>query len=139
MIRPVSVSRLIGLPFGALFCVRSFNDPFRYPSPVFFAMIKGGTADGRHPMRENMAKGKRNPSRRMEAMNVDLTILYEQDEAGWWIAEIPEVAGVFAQGRTPEEARTMVFDALQLMLESRRADAAGKSSASRRELLHLAA
>ena len=72
-------------------------------------------------------------------MNVDLTILYEQDEAGWWIAEIPEVAGVFAQGRTPEEARTMVFDALQLMLESRRADAAGKSSASRRELLHLAA
>ena len=52
-------------------------------------------------------------------MDLDLTILLEQDEEGWWVAEIPEVPGVFSQGRTPEEAREMVFDALQLMVESR--------------------
>ena len=33
----------------------------------------------------------------------------------------------------------MVFDALQLMLESRRAEAAKRSNAPRREVLHLAA
>jgi predicted RNase H-like HicB family nuclease len=50
-------------------------------------------------------------------MTLDLTILYERDEEGRWIAEIPEVAGVFAQGKTQDEARTMVYDALRLMLE----------------------
>lgn len=72
-------------------------------------------------------------------MDLDLTILYEQDEEGWWVAEIPEVPGVFSQGRTPEEARAMVLDALQLVLETRREDAAKRLPASRRELLHLAA
>ena len=72
-------------------------------------------------------------------MTLDLTILFEQDEEGWWIAEIPEVAGVFAQGKTQDEARSMVYDALQLMLESRRAEANFRLSHPQREVLHLVA
>jgi predicted RNase H-like HicB family nuclease len=65
---------------------------------------------------------------------VGLTIVYESGEDGWIIASIPEVAGVFSQGRTREEARANVIDALRLMLspEPREAD-----DRRERELLHL--
>jgi predicted RNase H-like HicB family nuclease len=46
---------------------------------------------------------------------VEPTILYEEDEDGWIVASIPEVPGVFSQGRTRDEARANVLDALQLM------------------------
>jgi protein involved in polysaccharide export with SLBB domain len=44
---------------------------------------------------------------------LDLTIIYESGEDGWIIASIPEVDGVSSQGRTREEARTNVIDALR--------------------------
>ena len=44
------------------------------------------------------------------------TIVYEEDEDGWIVASIPEVPGVFSQGRTRGEARANVLDALQLMM-----------------------
>jgi predicted RNase H-like HicB family nuclease len=47
---------------------------------------------------------------------LDLTIVYEPGEEGWILAWIPEVPGVFTQGRTREEARANVIDALRLML-----------------------
>ncbi len=47
---------------------------------------------------------------------LDLMIVYEPGEDGWIIASIPEVKGVHSQGRTREEARTNVIDALRLML-----------------------
>lgn len=50
------------------------------------------------------------------AEQLDLTIVYEPGEEGWIIASIPEVAGVFSQGRTQAEARANVIDALRLML-----------------------
>ena len=43
-------------------------------------------------------------------------MIYEPGEDGWIIASIPEVAGVFSQGRTREEARENVLAALKLML-----------------------
>lgn len=43
------------------------------------------------------------------------TIVYEEDEDGWIVASISEVPGVFSQGRTRDEARVNVLDALQLM------------------------
>lgn len=46
---------------------------------------------------------------------VEPTILYEEDEGGWIVASIPEVPGVFSQGRTRDETRANVLDALQLM------------------------
>ena len=50
------------------------------------------------------------------AQQLDLTIVYENGEDGWILASIPEVAGVFSQGRTRQEARSNVIDALRLML-----------------------
>lgn len=48
-----------------------------------------------------------------------LTIVYEQGEEGWVIASIPEVPGAHSQGRTREEARANVIDALRGILELR--------------------
>lgn len=50
------------------------------------------------------------------------------------IASIPEVAGVFSQGRTRDEARANVIDALRLMLS---AEPAGDDDRREREQLHL--
>ena len=43
-------------------------------------------------------------------------MIYEQGEDDWVIASIPEVPGTHSQGRTREEARANVIDALRLML-----------------------
>ena len=50
------------------------------------------------------------------AEQLGLTIVYEDGEDGWIVASIPEIAGVFSQGRTRQEARSNVIDALRLML-----------------------
>jgi predicted RNase H-like HicB family nuclease len=71
-------------------------------------------------------------------MELSLTIRYQQDEEGWWVAEIPEIPGAFSQGRTPEEARAMVLDAARELTEARRARAIKDSPASRTETLDLA-
>lgn len=44
-----------------------------------------------------------------------LTIVYEDGGEGWIMASVPQVRGVFSQGRTRAEARENVIDALQLM------------------------
>lgn len=54
---------------------------------------------------------------------LNLTILYEQDpDSDWIVATIPEVPGVLSQGKTREEAREMVLDALAGMLALRASD-----------------
>ena len=45
-----------------------------------------------------------------------MTVTYEQGEDGWVVASIPAVPGVHSQGRTRDEARENVLDALRLML-----------------------
>ncbi len=46
-----------------------------------------------------------------------LTIAYEEpDEEGWIVARVVEVPGAISQGRTRDEARDNVIDALRLML-----------------------
>lgn len=62
---------------------------------------------------------------------LDLTILYEDGEEGWIVASIPAVPGALSQGRSREEARENVLDALALMLSPE----PGESRES--ELLHL--
>ena len=48
---------------------------------------------------------------------LQLTIVYEQDpDSDWIMVSIPKVPGVLSQGRTREEARENVLDALALML-----------------------
>jgi len=46
-----------------------------------------------------------------------LTITYDEpDEDGWILARVVDVPGALSQGRTREEARENVLDALRLML-----------------------
>src|SRR5262245_30058938 len=51
--------------------------------------------------------------------SLQVTIVYEQGEEGWVVASIPEVPGAHSQGRTREEARANVIDALRGILELR--------------------
>jgi predicted RNase H-like HicB family nuclease len=61
---------------------------------------------------------------------LDLTIVYEDGEEGFTLATIPAVPGVLSQGRTREEARENVHDALSLMLSPEPAAAGSSPSAS---------
>ncbi len=48
---------------------------------------------------------------------LQLTIAYDEpDGDGWIVARVIEVPGAMSQGRTREEARENVIDALRLML-----------------------
>lgn len=48
---------------------------------------------------------------------LQMTIVYDDpDEEGWIVARVLEVPGALSQGRSREEARENVIDALRLML-----------------------
>jgi predicted RNase H-like HicB family nuclease len=65
---------------------------------------------------------------------LDLTIVYESEEEGWILASIPEIPGAMSQGRTREEARANVIDALRLMLSP---EPSSTDDRREREALHL--
>lgn len=50
------------------------------------------------------------------ADSVELTILYEDAGDGWVTAQVAEVPGAISQGKTRDEARSNVIDALQALL-----------------------
>ena len=50
----------------------------------------------------------------------ELTIIFEPGDSGGWIATIPEFPGAFSQGRTKDEARENVLDALAELMAARR-------------------
>jgi predicted RNase H-like HicB family nuclease len=55
-------------------------------------------------------------------MNGEFTAIIERDE-DWYIAYCPEIPGANGQGRTIEECRTSLAEAIALILEDRREDA----------------
>lgn len=55
-------------------------------------------------------------------MRNEFTAIIEQDEE-WFIAYCPEVPGANGQGRTIEECRENLAEAIELILEDRRQDA----------------
>ena len=69
--------------------------------------------------------------------SLHLTIVYEPGEDGWVVASIPEVPGANSQGRTREEARTNVVDALLGVLELRFGEHATAERAPDSESLEL--
>ena len=46
-----------------------------------------------------------------------LTIAYEAGDDGWILARVPQLPEVISQGRSRQEAREMVLDAMRLVLE----------------------
>ncbi len=55
-------------------------------------------------------------------MHNEFTAIIEQD-GKWYIAYCPEIPGANGQGKTQEEARSSLAEAITLILEDRRADA----------------
>ena len=51
--------------------------------------------------------------------SLQFTIVFEEGEDDWIVASIPEVPGAHSQGRTRNEARANVIDALRGILELR--------------------
>ena len=45
-------------------------------------------------------------------------VLIEQDESGLYIASVPELPACYTQGKTLEEARERIKEAIELVLES---------------------
>ena len=58
----------------------------------------------------------------MTPMHNEFTAIIEEDE-GWFIAYCPEIPGANGQGRTVEESRDSLAEAIKLILEDRRDDA----------------
>lgn len=73
------------------------------------------------------------------AASVDFTISFDRpDEEGWIVARILEVPGAMSQGRTREEARENVLDALRTVLTPDE-ELAGEAPAANREHLRFTA
>jgi predicted RNase H-like HicB family nuclease len=64
-----------------------------------------------------------------------LTAIYEHTDDGWWVVSVPEIPGAHSQGRTREEAREMIQDAVRLLLEARREDAEREASEAGKEVI----
>ncbi len=45
------------------------------------------------------------------------TVRYEKDETGWWVATVKEVRGCHTQGRTIDQARRRIREALELFVD----------------------
>jgi len=70
-------------------------------------------------------------------MKHEFTAIFER-EGEWYIAYCPEVPGANGQGRTKDEARESLVDAVRLILEDRREDGLrGVPDDAEREILVL--
>ena len=63
--------------------------------------------------------------------NMKLTAVFEPDEESGYIAYIEEIPGVNTQGETLEEAKINLLEALNLIMETRRAMAERELKKSR--------
>lgn len=54
-------------------------------------------------------------------MHNEFTAIFEKDE-DWYIGYCPEIPGANGQGKTIEECKTNLADAISLILEDRRDD-----------------
>ena len=56
-------------------------------------------------------------------MKHEYSVVYTPIEDGWYMASVPELPGAVTQGKTLDEAREMIKDAVELLLESYRENA----------------
>ena len=70
-------------------------------------------------------------------MHNEFTAVFEED-GEWYIGYCPEIPGANGQGRTIEECRKSLAEAISLILEDRREDARrGISSDARQETITI--
>jgi predicted RNase H-like HicB family nuclease len=88
---------------------------------------------------EDAVKLRARRSERAMTEQLTLTIVYERDPDSEWITvSVPEVPGVLSQGKSREEAREMILDALAGMLELYASERAPSSEVIARESLRIA-
>jgi len=51
---------------------------------------------------------------------MQLTAIIEEGENGWFVGQIEEVPAVISQGKTVEELKANLLDALELLLQTQR-------------------
>jgi predicted RNase H-like HicB family nuclease len=56
-------------------------------------------------------------------MKREYQVLYQEVEDGWIMASVPDLPGAVTQGKDLDEARAMIKEAVELLLESYRANA----------------
>ena len=47
-------------------------------------------------------------------------VAYERDESGWWVASVREVRGCHTQGRTVDEAKRRIREAMEVFVDDAR-------------------
>ena len=47
-------------------------------------------------------------------------VAYKRDESGWWVASVRGVRGCHTQGRTVDEARRRIVEAMELFVDNAR-------------------
>lgn len=47
-------------------------------------------------------------------------VVYERDGSGWWVASVRELRGCHTQGRTVDEARRRIVEAMELFIDNAR-------------------
>ena len=52
----------------------------------------------------------------VEAVMNTYHVAYKRDESGWWVASVREVRGCHTQGRTVDEARRRIREAMELFV-----------------------
>lgn len=57
-------------------------------------------------------------------MKREFTVVYTPIEDGWIMAQVPELPGAVTQGKDMAEAREMIQEAVELLLDSYRDNAA---------------
>ena len=62
-------------------------------------------------------------------MKHEYQVVYQEVEDGWIMATVPELPGAVTQGKDMDEARTMIREAVELLLESYRANAKNDAAA----------
>jgi predicted RNase H-like HicB family nuclease len=58
------------------------------------------------------------PRERMVEKAMNRCVAYERDESGWWVASVRGVRGCHTQGRTVDEARRRIVEALGLFVDN---------------------
>ncbi len=56
-------------------------------------------------------------------MKREYQVLFQEIEDGWIMASVPDLPGAVTQGKDMDEARTMIREAIELLLESYRDNA----------------
>ncbi|MBI2431877.1 MAG: type II toxin-antitoxin system HicB family antitoxin [Candidatus Hydrogenedentes bacterium] len=56
-------------------------------------------------------------------MRHEFRVVYTPIEDGWFLAQAPELPGAVTQGQTLDEARAMIKEAIELLLETYRENA----------------